>query len=91
MRLSVRVLPGARQTQVGGRYGQGEPPVLVVRVTAPAVDGRANRAVIEALASALDVRASTIRIVTGARARNKVVEVAGVDPGAVEHLFDPQS
>ena len=42
MRLTVRVYPGSRTDRVGGRYGRSEPPVLVVRVTARAVDGQAN-------------------------------------------------
>ena len=42
MRLTVRVHPGARGDEVGGRYGTGEPPVLIVRVAAPARDGQAN-------------------------------------------------
>ncbi|MHB8332088.1 MAG: DUF167 domain-containing protein [Candidatus Dormibacteria bacterium] len=39
MRVSVRVHPDSRRAAVGGRYGSGEPPVLSVWVTAPAVDG----------------------------------------------------
>jgi uncharacterized protein (TIGR00251 family) len=87
MRINVRVQPGARQTRVGGRYGDHEPPVLVVRVAAPAMDGRANRALIDALASALAVRRRDAHIVSGASARTKVVEVAGADPVAVERLL----
>lgn len=87
MRLTIRVQPGARQTRVGGRYGDDEPPVLLVRVTAPAVDGRANRASIDALASALGVRRSGMKIVSGESARTKVVEVTGGDPRVVERLL----
>ena len=87
IRLNIRVYPGAHRTEVGGRYGNGEPPVLVVRVNAPAVDGRANQAVIEALSSALGVRKSAIRIAAGASSRTKVVEVFGIEPGAVEYLL----
>ncbi len=87
VRLSVRVQPGARQTRVGGRYGDKQPPVLIARVAAPAVDGRANRALIEALADALGVKRSAVRIVAGASARTKVVEVSGIDRPTVERLF----
>jgi len=87
VRLTVRVQPGARETRIGGRYGDGRPPVLVARVAAPAVDGRANRTLVEALAASLGVKRSAVRIVTGASAKTKVVEVSGIDPATVERLF----
>jgi uncharacterized protein len=56
MRVNVRVYPGARRTTVGGRYGTSEPPILIVRVGAPATGGRANAAVIDAMAIAFAVK-----------------------------------
>ena len=87
MRIRIRVHPGARRTEVGGRYGPDETPALVVRVVAPAVDGRANAAVVEALAEALGVRPRAVRLVTGASTRTKVMEVDGVSPASVEALM----
>lgn len=55
---------------------------LVVRVREPAVDGRANRAVVAALAEALGVGRGAVRIVAGAAARHKLVEVDGDGPGS---------
>lgn len=51
---------------------------LRVRVQAPPVDGAANTALVRVLASALGVPPSSIRIVSGATARRKVVEVDGL-------------
>ena len=72
MRISVRVKPGASRTRVGGRYGED---ALIVAVTAPAVDGRANDALIAALADALGCRRADITIVSGHSGRTKVVDV----------------
>jgi len=84
----VRVQPNAKRTLVGGRYGEQDPPVLRVRVTAPAVDGKANAAVVAAVAAALGVPANAVSIVTGATSRTKTLSVEGVDPAAVQALFD---
>lgn len=75
MRITVRVRPGASQTRVGGRYGESDPPVLVVSVRAPASDGRANDALVAALAEAFGVPRSAVRVVSGAISRTKVVDI----------------
>ena len=77
-RVDLRVSPRASRTQVDGvRDGR-----LLVRVTAPPVDGDANEAVVKTVASALGLPRSAVRIVSGGSGRNKVVEVAGI--GAAE-------
>jgi uncharacterized protein (TIGR00251 family) len=72
-RFTVRVRPGASRTQVGGGYG--DPPALIVAVSAPAVDGRANDAVVLAIAGAFDIRPRAVRIVSGTASRTKVVAI----------------
>lgn len=52
--------------------------VLSVWVTAPAVDGAANRAVLGAVAEWLGVRPSAVRIVSGERGRTKVLQIDGL-------------
>ena len=83
----MRVYPGARRTEVGGRYGEGEPPVLVVRVNAPATDGRANQAVVDALAKAFGVKRGGVRVIVGAASRHKVIEVDNADPSVMDQLL----
>jgi uncharacterized protein YggU (UPF0235/DUF167 family) len=58
-----------------------------VRVTAPAVDGRATHAALLAVAEALGVRRADVRLVTGATSRSKVIEVEGADRDALERLL----
>lgn len=78
--ISVHLQPRARSDElVGLRDG-----VLIARVTAPPVDGRANQAVCRLLAEALGVRASRVAIVRGERARDKVVTVDGIDQAAAD-------
>jgi hypothetical protein len=59
--------------------------VLVVAVSARAVDGKATEAALTALAEAVGVRRREVTLVTGATSRTKVVEVApgGVDEGVI--------
>jgi uncharacterized protein YggU (UPF0235/DUF167 family) len=75
MRIAVRAHPGASRERVDWDGG-----VMHVWVTARAVDGAANRALVRAIARHLAVRASAVAVVTGARGRDKVVEVTGLDP-----------
>jgi uncharacterized protein (TIGR00251 family) len=58
---------------VGWREG-----VLAVRVTAPPVEGEANRAVSALLAGALGLRRAAVAVVRGERGRDKLVRVEGM-------------
>ncbi|MGH2406432.1 MAG: DUF167 domain-containing protein [bacterium] len=71
MRLSIVVIPGARQARVERVEGAS----LRVSVTAPAREGRANAAVIKAVAEFLNVAPSRVRIVRGLASRRKVLEI----------------
>ena len=71
MRVTIRVRPGASRTEVAGSHDGA----LVVRVTAPAVDGRATEAALRAVADAFDVRPRAVTLVSGATSRTKIVEV----------------
>ena len=82
MRVTVRVRPGARRTEVGGAYGD---ETLVVRVTARAVDGAATEAALAALSGALGLPRRAVRLVSGATSRTKVVEL-DVSPEEAERL-----
>lgn len=85
IRVLIQVKPGASRTEVAGTYGEA----LVVRVAARAVEGKATEAALRALADALSVRRRAVTLVSGARSRQKVVEVDGdaaVLTGRVERL-----
>ncbi len=74
MTLRVRVKPRAsRNALAGEREG-----ALVVWLTAPPAEGRANEALVRVLGQALGVAPSRIRILSGASSRQKRVAVSGV-------------
>lgn len=77
MRISVRVRPGARADSVGGCWAGPRGSALLVTVRARAVEGAANTAVLAALAEAFGLRRSEVTLVSGARGRDKVVELDG--------------
>ena len=73
--LEIRVRPNSSRNKVGGSVG--EPPRLVVAVQAPAVDGKANQAVIKELARAFNLRSRDFTIVFGELGRDKRLLVEG--------------
>jgi uncharacterized protein (TIGR00251 family) len=80
IRIAVRLQPNAsRDELVGTRDG-----VLIARVTAPALEGRANRALCKLLAKRLDVPPSWVTIVRGERGRDKLVQIEGIDRATVQ-------
>ncbi len=85
VRLAIRVRPGSARTAVGGEHAGA----LVVRVTAPAVDGRATEAALAAVASAFGVRRRAVTLISGAASRTKVIEVTGADRAALQRLLEP--
>jgi uncharacterized protein (TIGR00251 family) len=78
--LAVRVIPRARRTEaVGVRDG-----ALLVRLTAPPVDGAANTALVTFLASTLGVPSRAIQLLSGERGRQKRLLIAGATVAQVE-------
>ena len=61
---------------------------LEVRVAAAPEDGRANDALVELLSTTLDVPRNRVQLVSGAAARDKIVELAGVSPDEVDRRLD---
>ncbi len=82
MAVTLWVQPGARSTRVGGRHETA----LVVKVRARALEGAANRAVLKAVADALDRRPRDVTLERGATSRLKVVRVAGPADEILERL-----
>src|SRR5438477_8008097 len=77
--VPVRVQPrAARDEIVGDREG-----VLIVRLTAAPIEGRANQALCRLLASRLGVARTRVTVVRGPRSRSKVVRVDGLSSAEI--------
>lgn len=78
-RFAVRLTPRATSDRVD-EVVEGE---LRVRVTAPAIEGAANTALVRLLAEQLGVARRDVRIVAGANGRRKLVVVDGLGRDAI--------
>jgi uncharacterized protein (TIGR00251 family) len=81
--FSVRVLPRSSRSEI---IGESE-GVLRVKLTAPPVEGAANKALVELLSDRLKVAKSRITILAGQSGRAKVISVAGLKKTDISHLL----
>jgi uncharacterized protein len=82
-RLAVRVQPRAGRDEIAGYRGG----VLLVRVTAPPVGGKANDAVRKLVAKRLGIAPGRVSVVRGASSRDKLMEIDGVDEAAIRRVL----
>jgi len=81
--FQVRVQPRASKDEVAGEIDGA----LKVRLQAPAVEGRANEALIEFLAQLLKRPKAAVRILSGDRSRTKRIEIRGVTGQQIQALL----
>ena len=74
MILSVRVIPRSPKSAISGRRGDA----IVIRLAAPPVGGAANDALVDYLARLFGRPKRDVRIVSGAKSRDKRVKIDGV-------------
>lgn len=72
--IEIRLKPNAKRNSID----IGDDGVLHIRVNAPPIEGRANKALIELLSESLDVPKSCLSIKRGETSKNKVVAVIGM-------------
>ena len=83
--FDVRVIPRARETECAGFRDD----VLVVRVSAPPVEGAANDTLIDFFSTALRIPRRAVRIVSGERGRRKRLTIDGVTHDQIRALAPP--
>ena len=69
MRFKIKVIPNAKHNKLVEVAGG-----LKVYLTAPAVEGKANKALIEFLAEHFNAKRSKFKLILGAKNREKVIE-----------------
>ncbi|HEY0863058.1 MAG TPA: DUF167 domain-containing protein [Lacunisphaera sp.] len=72
--LELKTIPNAPRDEIAGWLGD----TLKVKVHAPALEGRANDALLEFLADKLGVHRRDVTLVRGDKSRHKVVRIAGL-------------
>lgn len=74
--LAIKVVPRAKKNEISQIMADG---MVKIRLTAPPVEGKANKALIKLLAHELKIPAQDIKITSGGKSRNKTVLLKGID------------
>ena len=79
--LNLHVQPGAKSSAISGLHGDA----LKIRLAAPPVEGRANKALMKFLAELFAVPLRDIKLLRGQQSRHKVVQVTDstIDPASI--------
>jgi len=86
IRLKVRVTPNARKNAVVSWTGDE----IRLKIKAPAVEGKANAALIEYLSELTGVSRANIQLKAGEKARIKLIEIDGPAPDEVRDRIKAQ-
>lgn len=71
LNLKIKVIPRASRNEIAGFRGDS----LLVRLKAPPLEGKANKALIEFLSGELDLKKNKVELLQGDKSRNKVVAI----------------
>jgi uncharacterized protein (TIGR00251 family) len=74
LEIRLHVQPRAKRCEISGIHDRA----LKVKITAPPVDDAANRAIIDFLSTRLGISKSNLRIVSGQKSRDKIIQIKGL-------------
>ena len=77
--LAFKILPNASGSEVVGWRGE----FIKIRINAPAVDGKANKALLEFLSDRVGIPKSQVTLLRGETSRQKWIAFAGIDRTAL--------
>ncbi len=83
LQLSLMVSAGAKRSEIIGLYQES----LKIRIAAPAVDGAANRAVIDFFAKLLKIKKSSLKITKGDFNKRKVIAISSQNLQATRDIL----
>ena len=85
--LRVHAQPRAAKSEIAGLMGEA----LKIRLAAPPVDGKANRALAAWLAETLDLPKSAVRLKSGETGREKLFVIKGADEATARRILEEKS
>ena len=82
--LVLYIQPGARSSEVVGLYGDS----LKIKLASPPIDGRANKALVQFIATLFSMPVRQVKLIRGDKSRHKTVELIGcvINPETIIHL-----
>ena len=81
--LDIRVLPRSSRNEIVGKQDD----IYRIKLTAPAIEGKANKALISLLTKRLGLPKAKIQIISGERSRTKSIRIQGLPSDEVEALL----
>jgi len=86
-RITLKVIPNSSRSQLVGWVGDA----LKLKVQSPALEGKANEAVVALLAEKLGLPERAVILVHGQKSRQKVAQIEGLDLAAVHRQLAANS
>jgi uncharacterized protein len=84
--LRLRVVPNPKRSEVVGLHGEA----IKIKIQAPAMDGKANAALLEFVAEKLGIPIRQLALVAGEKSRDKMVAIQGIEEAeARQRLLQP--
>jgi uncharacterized protein (TIGR00251 family) len=74
--IKVKIVPGSSKNKIIGVYNDS----LKITITAPPVEGKANKKCIAYLAKYFDMAKSKIEIISGKNSKNKLIKIYDISP-----------
>jgi uncharacterized protein (TIGR00251 family) len=84
IKVKVKIVPGSSKNKIIGAYNNA----LKITITAPPVEGKANKKCIAYLAKYFDVAKSKIEIISGQNSKNKLIKIYDISQKDFLHKIE---